>query len=111
MLVGQEITVMGAIIISLVGITVVMLELGLLSLFVRILSRVAGNVKQEKKVDTKKEIKQETNNVVKTDVVPNASVQTQVIDNDDEISAVMCAVLEEIGCNENEVVFKSITKI
>lgn len=105
MLVGQDISVLSAFFISILGISIVMVELGLLSVFVRILSKILGNV--SKKEDVKKESPKASSSVQNS--VPVQSQNVQEID--DEVAGVMAAVILETGLNPNEVVFKSITKM
>ncbi len=108
MLIGQDITVTSAVFISIVGICIVMIELGLLSIFVRVLSKIlSGNSSKE----------EEKKLVAKAPAAPVASVPQPVqpvVNNqeiDDEIAGVMVATMLESGLNENEIVFKSITRV
>ncbi len=94
-----------AILIAVIGICVVMIELGLLAGFVKLLSIVVNK-------GAKEEVKPVGKSVVKAQapVAPVAPVAAPVVasGNDDEIAVVMTVVLEETGFNPNEVVFKSI---
>ncbi len=105
MIAGQDINVAYAVLISLIGICVVMVELGLLALFVRIMSNVIGNMGSKKQED----VKQGTTKGATPVVQPVAVAAPVVVDSsDDEIAAIMTVVLEETGLKPEEIIFKSI---
>ncbi len=109
MLIGQEITIGYAILISIIGISVVMVELGLLSIFVRVMSKVisGANAKEE----AAKAAAKAAAAPVAAAPVAQPVVAAPVSGDDDEIAAVMTAVLEESGLSPEEAVFVSITAL
>ncbi len=102
MIADMPIDVPYAILIALIGISVVMVELGLLAGFVTVLSKIIDKG-TAKPAEVKPVAKAAPVAPVAQAVAPVA-----VSGNDDEIAAIMTVVLEETGFNPNEVVFKSI---
>lgn len=116
---GKELEMFDTLIIAVSGFSVVMIELALLALFVTIMSKVlapfAGN---GKKVAVQAAAPAPAAPAVPAAPAPAPSpapapvAQPQSFsdfsDVDDEIAAVMAAVIEESGLSPEEIIFKSI---
>ncbi len=101
MLQGQIISVWSAIIISIIGIGVVMLELGFLAIFIKGMTSVMEKLDKEEK----KEIK------TSSPTQQGAPKVIQVSEDDDDLAVIMSVVLEESGLEPNEIIINSITRI
>jgi len=99
MLSGEVISFGDSILISITGLAIVMIELGLLSLFVKVMSKVLAPFASDKK-DEKK--------TAPAPVQPVGNAQTE---QDDVYAAIMAAVCEESGFSPEEFVIKSIQEI
>lgn len=98
MLTGQEIGLSDSLIIAVTGMAIVMLELGLLALFVSILSKVLAPFSKKKEASSA---------AAATAPIP----EPQIIDcglDDDELAAVMTAVCQETGRSPEQILIKSI---
>lgn len=93
MLAGQMIGLGDSVIISLTGILVVMLELAFLAVFIQVMSKVLSAVLERKE---------------STAAPGPADILSE---EEDELAVVMVTVLEELGLPEEEVVFRSVTRV
>lgn len=93
MLSGQEIGLMDSLIIAITGMGIVMFELGLLALFVSILSKVLAPFSRKKEA---------AKAVAETPVVTDSGLE------EDELAAVMTAVCQASGFKPEQISIKSI---
>jgi len=93
MLTGQEITLVDSLAIAVIGMAIVMLELGLLAFFIFILSKMLAPFSRKKEVEKAAD--------------QSSSIIYSSLD-DDEIAAVMAAVCQESGLAPEQINIKSI---
>lgn len=124
MLSGQTITLADSVIISIVGMSVVLLELALLAVFIILLTKVLRVIiKEEKGAGTaasaakaKAPAKAPVQKAVSgkpeaAGLAPALQAVPAVSEDDEDLIVIMTNILEESGIPAEEIVFRSIVRI
>lgn len=113
MLAGQAINLGDAVVISITGMAIVMLELAILAIFIQVMSKILATVvkgKEEPKTAPAAEKKAPAPAPAIPAAQPAAPGFT-ASEEDDVLAVIMATVLEESGLPMEQIVFQSVVRV
>lgn len=123
MLAGQAIYLGDAVVISITGMAIVMLELAILAIFIQVMSKILAMVVKEKEEPKKAPAaapkaapapaapKAAPTPVPAAPAMQPAAQGVMGSEEDDDLAVIMAVVLEESGLPMDQVVFQSVVRV
>lgn len=120
MLAGQAINLGDAVVISITGMAIVMLELAILAVFIQVMSKILATIVKGKEEPGKAKAAAPTAAPApaapKTVPAPSPAIQPAAqlpagSEEEDDLAVIMAVVLEETGLPMEQVVFQSVVRV